>query len=136
MGQLETIQMFPGEDPELFLERVYKLINTMQVVGIEKSEWEIVQINVRQLSDDYDAEERFFLSLSDITRAFVEHINRTPYVNGKVKELKKPQVPTAAAAARDPYALTVGGFRQSRGGGSDGQRRGGGGYLGGGAGQQ
>ena len=136
MGQLETIQMFPGEDPELFPARVHKLINTMQVVDIEKYEWEIVQIIVRQLSDDYGAEERSLLSSSDITRAFVEHIIRTSYANGKVKELKKPQVPTAAAAPRDPHALTVGGFRQSRGGGSDGQRRGGGGYLGGEAGQQ
>ena len=42
VGQLETIQTFPGEDPELFLERVYKFMNAMQVVGSEKFEWEIV----------------------------------------------------------------------------------------------
>ena len=52
LAQLETIQMFPGEDPELFLARAYKLINTMQVVGIEKTDGENVQILVGQLSDD------------------------------------------------------------------------------------
>ena len=56
VGQLETIQMFPGEDPELFLARVFEFINTMQVVGIKKSDGEIVQIIVGQLLDDYDVE--------------------------------------------------------------------------------
>ena len=82
--------MFPGEDPELFLARVYKFINTMQVVGIEKSDGEILQITVGQLSDDYDVGKRSFLSSSDITRPLVKHIIYILYANGKVKELKKP----------------------------------------------
>ena len=77
VGQLETIHMFPGEDLKLFLARVDKRVNTMRVVGIEKSDVEIVQIIVRQLSDDYDVEKRSSLSSSDITRAFEEHIIRT-----------------------------------------------------------
>ena len=81
--------MFPGEDPKLFLARVDKLANTMRVVGIEKSEGEIVQIIVRQLSDDYDVEKLSSLSSSDITRTFVEYTIRTSYANYKVKELKK-----------------------------------------------
>ena len=94
------------------------------------------KIIVRQLSDDYDVEKCSFLSSPDITRALVDNTIRILYANGKVKELKKPQVPLAAAAApRDPNALTVGGFQQSRGGGSGGQQRGGGGYPGGGVGQ-
>ena len=112
VGQLETIQMFPGEDPTLFLARVDKLVNTLRVVGIEKSEGEIIQIIVRQLSDDYDVEKRFSLSSPDITRAFVEHTIRTSYTNRKVKELKKPQVPSVVAAPlRDPHALAVRSFR-------------------------
>ena len=68
---------------------------------------------VGQLLDDYDVEKRSFLSSSDITPALVDHTIRIWYANGKVKESKKPQVPSAAAAAapRDPHALTVGGFR-------------------------
>ena len=108
VGKLETIQIFSGEDPELFLARVYEF-NTMQVVGIEKSDGEIVQINVGQLSDD--SMSRFIFS-SNITRVLVEHTIRTLYANGIVKESEKPQVPPAAAAApRDPHTLTVGGFR-------------------------
>ena len=138
VGQLETIQMFPGEDPELFLARTYnKFINITQAVGIEKSDGKIIQIAVGQLSDYYDVEKRSFLSSSDITRALVEHTIRILYANGKVKESKKPQVSLAAVAApRDPHTLTVGGFRQSRGGRCSGQRRGGGGYPGVGVGQQ
>ena len=134
--QLETIQMFPGEDPKLFLARVDKLVNTIRVVGIEKSEWAIVQIIVRQLSDDYDVEKRSSLSSSDITRAFVEHTISTSYAKRKVKKLKKPQVPSAAAPPpppRDPRGLAFGGFRQSGGRGSGGERRDGSGFPGGGA---
>ena len=137
VGQLETIQMFPGEGPKLFLARVDKLVNTMRVIGIEKSEGEIVQITVRQLSDDYDVEKRSSLSSSGITRVFVEHTIRTSYANRKVKELRKPQLHSAAAPPpRDPHALAVGGFRQSRGGGGGGQRRDGSGFPGGGVEQQ
>ena len=137
LAQLGTIQMFPGEDPELFLARAYKLIHTMQVVGTEKSDGENVQILVGQLSDDYDVEKRSFLSSSDITRALVEHTIRILYTNGKVKKSKKSQVPSVAAAApRNPHSLIVVGFRQSRGGRCSGQRRGGGGYPGVGVGQQ
>ena len=66
--------MFPGEDPKLFLARLDKLVNTMRVVGIEKPEGEIVQIIVPQLFDDYDIEKRSSLSLSGITRVFVEQV--------------------------------------------------------------
>ena len=134
VGQLETIQMFPGEDPTLLLVRVDKLVNTMRVVGIEKSEGEIIQTIIRQLSDDYDVNKCSSLSSSDTTRAFVEHTIHTSFADRKVKELKKPQVPSAAAPPppRDPHALAIGGFRQSGGGGSGGQRRDGSGFLGGG----
>ena len=72
--------MFPGEDPKLFLARVDKFVNTMRVVGIKKSEGEIVQTIVRQLSDDYDVEKLSSLSSSDITLTFVEYTfaHRTP----------------------------------------------------------
>ena len=137
VGQLNTIQMFRGKDPKLFPAGVDKLVNTMRVIGIEKSEWEIVQIIVRQLSDDYDVEKCSSLSSSGITRAFVEHTIRTSYADRKVKELKKPQVHSAPAPPpRDPHALAVDGFRQSRGGGSGGQRRDGSGFPGGGVEQQ
>ena len=66
VGQLETIQMFPGEDPKLFLARLDELVNTMRVVGIDKSEGEIVQTIGRQVSDDYDVEKCSSLFLSDI----------------------------------------------------------------------
>ena len=73
------------------------------------------KIFVRQLSDDYDVEKCSFLSSPDITRALVDNIIRMLYANGKVKELKKPQVPLAAGAPapRDPNALTVGGFQRA-----------------------
>ena len=96
--------MFPGEDPKRFLARVDKLVNTMRVVGIEKSEGEIVQIIVCQLSDDYDVEKRSSLTSPDITRTFVEYTIRASYANRKVK------VPSAPPP-RDPHALAVGGFR-------------------------
>ena len=96
--------MFRDEDAKRFLARVDKLVNTMRVVGIEKSEVEIVQIIVCQLSDDYDVEKRSSLTSPDITRTFVEYTIRTSYANRKVK------VPSAPPP-RDPHALAVGGFR-------------------------
>ena len=75
--QLETIQMFPGGDPTLFLARVDKLINTIRVVVIEKFEGDIIQTIVRKLSDDYDVDKRSSLSPSDITRPSVEYTIRT-----------------------------------------------------------
>ena len=121
--------MFPGEEPELFLARAYQVYRRHAGCRHREIGGEIVQIIVRQLSDNYDVEKRSFLSSSDITRAFIEHTIRTSYANGNVKELKKPQLPSAAAAApRNPHVLTVGGFRQSRGGGSGDQWSGGGGF--------
>ena len=121
---LETVQMFPGEDPTLFLTRVDKLVNTMRVVGIEKSEGEIIQTIVRQLSDDYDVDKSSSLSSSDITRAFVERTIRTSYADRKVKKLKKAQVPSAATAApRDLHALATWWFSAKWRRGSGGQQR-------------
>ena len=68
MRQLETNEMFPGEDTKLFLARLDELVNTMRVIGIEESEGEIVQIIIRQLPDDYDVEKRSSLFSSDVTR--------------------------------------------------------------------
>ena len=96
--------MFPDEDPKRFLARVDELVNTMRVVGIGKSEGEIVQKLVCQLSDDYDVEKRSSLSSPDITRTFVEYTIGTSYANQKVK------VPSAPPP-RDPHALAVDGFR-------------------------
>ena len=110
--------MYPDEDPKTFFTRVDKLVSMMRRMGITKTEEKIVQIIVRQLSDEYIVQKAIIdANPAEYARVRVEHLVRNAYTNRKVKKVMQSNVPSPAAL-RDPHALAVGGFRQGRGGGT------------------
>ncbi|CAN0467972.1 unnamed protein product, partial [Hapterophycus canaliculatus] len=54
--QLETVKNFDGDDPKLFFVRVDKFRNALAHAGVTKTEQEIVEILLRNLSNDYHIE--------------------------------------------------------------------------------
>ena len=115
--QLESVTMYPDEDPKTFFTRVDKLVNMMRRVGITKTEEQIVHIIVRQLSDEYIVQKAINdANPAEYPRVRVEHLVHNAYANRKVNEVMQSNVPSPAAQ-RNPHALAVGGFRQGRGGG-------------------
>ncbi|CAN0358164.1 unnamed protein product, partial [Scytosiphon promiscuus] len=51
--ELDMVRNYVGEDPKLFFVRVDKLKNALHHAGVSKTEQEIVNIILRNLSSDY-----------------------------------------------------------------------------------
>ncbi|CAN0296239.1 unnamed protein product, partial [Scytosiphon promiscuus] len=132
--ELDMVRNYVGEDPKLFFVRVDKLKNALHHAGITKTEVEIVDIILRNLSSDYDVEKKSRLAEFNLSRDQVERIVRKAYANRKVEELRNQLAPSSAKAAvqPDPHALLISGGHRRDGGGTGGFRRGGGGGGGGG----
>ena len=56
--QLETVPNYGDEDPKLFFSRVDQLLTRLRSADIHKTERQIVNILVRNLSDHYEVEKR------------------------------------------------------------------------------
>ena len=138
--QLETLHMEAGTDPKLFLADILSREMNLKAIGVEIPEAEMVQLILRQLSDDFDVEKRtIIVSDPDISRADLEQRINASYSVRKANSLGKrstaaaPAASTASAAQSNPHALAVGqgdGFRQGGRGGSGRHPGGGGGSWG------
>ena len=54
VAELEGVQLMGDEDHKFFFARISRLETTMRIVGIKKSESDIVQIILRQLPERYN----------------------------------------------------------------------------------
>ena len=121
--QLETVPNYGDEDPKLFFSRVDQLLTRLRSVDVHKTEKQIVNIIVRNLSDHDEIEKRSRLDSLFLRRQNVEHIVRVSWATRKTRQLEQR---SASGVTPNPHALVAsGGFQTSRGG-YGGPRRGGG----------
>ena len=121
--QLETVPNYGDENPNFFFSRVDQLLTRLRSANIHKTERQIVNILVRNLSDHYEIEKRSRLDSPLLRRQDVEHIVRASWATRKTRQLEQR---SASGATPNLHALVAsGGFQTSRGG-YGGPRRGGG----------
>ena len=122
--QLETVPNYGDEDPKPFFFRVDQLFTRLRSANVHKTEKQIVNILVRNLSDHYEIEKRSRLDSPFLRRQDVEHIVRASWATRKTRQLEQR---SASGVTPNPHALVAnGGFHTNRGR-YGGPRRGGGG---------
>ena len=107
VAELEGVQLMGDEDPKVFFARIFRLETTMRVVGIEKSDSEIIQIILRQLPERYDVVKTMTLADPQLTRPRLENTIRSVYSQRKAHKIAK-QGPAAGTPAGppNPHALS------------------------------
>ena len=85
--QLETVPNYGDENPKLFFSRVDQLLTRLRSADIHKTERQIVNILVRNLSDHYEIEKRSRLDSPLLRRQDVEHIVRASWATRKTRQL-------------------------------------------------
>ena len=112
--QLETVPNYGDEDPKRFFSRVDQLLTHLRSVDVHKTEKQIVNILVRNLSDHYEIEKRSRLDSPFLRRRDVEHIVRAFWATRQMRQLEQR---SASGVTPNPHALVAsGGFQTSRGG--------------------
>ena len=124
--QLETVPNYGDEDPKLFFSRVDQLLTRLRSADIHKTERQIVNILVRNLSDHYEIEECSRLDSPLLRRQDMEHIVRASWATRKTRQLEQR---STSGVTPNPHALVARG-------GCGGPRRGGGRSSGSGRGLQ
>ena len=76
--QLETVRNYVDEDPKRFFSRVDQLLTRLRSIDAHKTEKQIVNILVRNLSDHYEIEKRSRLDSPFLRRRDVEHLSAPP----------------------------------------------------------
>ena len=114
--QLEIVPNYGDEDPKLFFSRVDQLLTRLRSADIHKTERQIVNILVRNLSDHYEIEKRSRLDSPLLRRQDVEHIVRASWATCKTRQLEHR---STSGMTPNPHALVArGGYGgPSRGGG-------------------
>ena len=87
--QPETAPNYGDENPKLFFSRVDQLLTRLRSADIHKTERQIVNILVRNLSDHYEIEKRSRLDSPLLRRQDVEHIVRASWVTRKTRQLEQ-----------------------------------------------
>ena len=122
--QLETVPNYGDENPKLFFSRVDQLLTRLRSADIHKTERQIVNILVRNLSDHYEIEKRSWLDSPLLRRQDVEHIVRASWATRKTRQLEQR---STSGVTPNPHALAArgryGGPRRG-GGRSSGSGRG------------
>ena len=124
--QLETVPNYGDENPKLLFSRVDQLLTRLRSADIHKTERQIVNILVRNLSDHYEIEKRSRLDSPLLRRQDVEHIVRASWATRKTRQLEQR---STSGVTPNPHALAARG-------GYGGPRRGGGRSSGSGRGLQ
>ena len=106
--QLEAVRNYGDEDPKLFFSRVDQLLTRLRSIDVHKTEKQIVNIFVRNLSDPYEVEKRSRLDSPFLRRRDVEHIVRASWATRKMRQLEQRSV---SGVTFNPHALVArGGF--------------------------
>ena len=123
--QLETVPNYGDENPKLFFSRVDQLLTRLRSADIHKTERQIVNILVRNLSDHYEIEKRSRLDSPLLRRQDVEHIVRASWATRKTRQLEQR---STSGVRPNPHALVArGGYGGPRRG--DGRSNGSGSGL-------
>ena len=100
-----------------------QLLTCLRSIDVHKTEQQIVNILVRNLSDHYEIEKRSRLDYSFLRRRDVENIVRASWASRKTRQLEQR---SSSGVTPNPHALVAGGGFQTTRGGYGGPRRGGG----------
>lgn len=75
--EVESVGVYPGEDPQLYLSRVDDVVYMLEAPGEHRSEAEVNRKKiVRHLSGDVDIEQRTAFLREDLTRATINKVLR------------------------------------------------------------
>ena len=121
--QLETVRNYGDEDPKLFFSRVDQLFTRLRSIDVHKTEKQILNILVRNLSDHYEIEKRSQFDSPFLRCQDVEHIARASWVTRKTRQLEQR---SASGVTPNLHAIVASGVFQTTRGGYGGPRRGGG----------
>ncbi|CAM9622250.1 unnamed protein product, partial [Ascophyllum nodosum] len=109
--------------PFFFFSTVDQLLTRLRSVDVHKTEKQIVNILVRNLSDHYEIEKRSQLGFPFLRRRDVEHIVRASWATRQMRQLE--QRSTSGVTPNSHALVASGGFQTTREG-YGGPRRGGG----------
>ena len=119
--QLETVPNYGDENPKRLFSRVDQLITRLRSINVHKTEKQIVNILVRNLSDHYEIEKRSRLDSPFLRRRDVEHIVSASWATRQMRQLEQR---SASGVTPSPHALVASGGIQTTRGGYGGPRRG------------
>ena len=120
--KLETVRNYGDEDPKRFFPRVDQLLTRLRSIDVHKTEQQILNILVRNLSDHYEIEKRSRLDYPSLRCRDVEHIVRVSWATRKTHQLEQR---SASGVTPNPHALVAsGGFQTARGGYGEPRRSG------------
>ena len=114
--QLETVPNYGDEDPKLSFSRADQLLTRLRSADVHRTERQIVNILVCNLSDHYEIEKRSRLDSPFLRRQDVGHIVCASWAIRKTRQLEQR---SASGVTHNPHALVARG-------GYGGPRRGGG----------
>ena len=106
--------------PNFFFPRVDQLLTRLRSIDVHKTEKQIVNILVRNLSDHYEIEKRSRLA-PFLRRRDVEHIVSASWATRQMRQLEQR---SASGVTPNPNALVASGGIQTTRGGHGGPRRG------------
>ena len=102
--QLETVPNYGDEDPKRFCFRVDQLLTRLRSVDVYKTERQIINILVRNLSDHYEIEKSSRLDSPFLRRQDVEHIVRASWATRKTSQLEQR---STTGVTPNPHALVA-----------------------------
>ena len=102
--QLETVPKYGNEEPKRFFFSVDQLLTRLQSADVHKTEKQIVNILVRNLSDHYEIEKCSWLDSPFLWRQDVEHIVRAFWATRKTRQLEQR---SASGVTPNPHALVA-----------------------------
>ena len=112
--QLEAVPNYGDEDLKLFFSKIDQLLTRLRSVDVHKTEKQIVNILVRNLSDYYEIEKRSRVDSPFLRRRDVKRIVRASWATRQTRQL---QLRSASGVTPNPHALVASrGFQTSRGG--------------------
>ena len=119
-AQFTNIEYPPGGSPQQFYARIDSVLNKLKLVGVTKTEQQIIDVLMDRLPDRFRMEKVVLRAHPHLTRKFVESTIGDAYAAQRKEEILKSSTqsaaPVAQAAPQDPHALFVGGFQSVRGG--------------------
>ena len=111
-SQLETVPNYGDEDPKRFFSRVDQLLTRRRSADVHKTERQIVNILIRNLSDHCEIEKRSRLDSPFLRRQDVEHFVRASWATRKTRQFEQR---SASGVTPNPHALVArGGYRRPR----------------------
>ena len=108
-AKLANVQYPPGGHPKMFFARIDSVLNKLRLVGVTKTEQQIIDVLMDRLPDRFRMEKVVLRAHPHLTRKFVESTIGDAYAAQRKETILKSSTqsaaPVAKAAPKDPHAL-------------------------------